>query len=79
MTETYNIMTLALQKLTNMLLGADRVLERMGETPYGVRRATKKEQLQMAQNMTPEEMFDHIQTRGAHAVNKWLRSLDKEI
>ena len=77
--ETHNIMTLAMQKLTKMLLGADEVLERMGETPYGVRKATKKEQLGMAKRLTPEEMFAHIEQRGAHAVNKWLHSLDKEI
>lgn len=79
MRETQNIMTLALMKLTKMLLGADEVLERMGETPYGMRRATKKEQLQMALNMTPEDMWEHIQTRGAPAVNRWLRSMEKEM
>ena len=77
--ETHNIMTLAMQKLTKMLLGADEVLERMGETPYGVRKATRKEQLQMAQGLTPDEMFEHIRTRGARAVNKWLHGLNKEI
>lgn len=67
-----NVMTEAMEKMTKMLIGADEKLVKYGAVPYGQRKATQKEQRQMFDNLTPDQLFQMREQYGEGAVNKFL-------
>jgi len=67
-----NIGTLTMQKLSNMMVNVDKKLAKMGETPYGVREATRKEQLATISRLTSDDIVSLMETHGVKEVNDWL-------
>ena len=72
-----NIMTNSMQRLTKMLLQTDARLKEFGKEPYGVRKATPKEQREMYENLTEPQFFQMVDTYGIEAVNKWLKRFEQ--
>jgi len=67
-----NIGTLTMQKLSNMMVSIDEKLAKMGETPYGVRESTRKEQLAMASQLSSNDIIALMEKHGVKEVNDWL-------
>ena len=67
-----NIATNSLQKLTQMLVNADRKLKEYGKEPYGQRKLTDREQRERVENLTQEELMAMIEEHGVESTNEWL-------
>jgi len=72
MDNTKNLMTNAMEKMTQMLIKTDEKLAKYGVEPYGMKRTTAKEQREMFDNLTPGELENMLQTYGPDAVNEFL-------
>lgn len=67
-----NIMTVTMEKITGMLSGMDDKLKSWGVEPYGIRKATEKEERERFENLTIGDLAEMIQKEGREATNKWL-------
>ena len=67
-----NLMTSAMNRMTDMLIRTDEKLAEYGVTPYAIRKATVKEQREQFKNLTPGELRNLIETYGVDEVNNWL-------
>ena len=67
-----------MQKLSNMMVSIDEKLAKMGETPYGVRKATHKEQLAMAAKLSEDDIIALMEKHGVKEVNDWLAKFKPE-
>jgi len=67
-----NIATNSMEKLTGMLRNTDAKLKEMGKIPYGVKKATKREQRDMFENLTESKLIDLVERYGEEKVNAWL-------
>jgi len=72
-----NVMTNTMEKTTEMLRATDKKLKAWGETPYGTRKATPKEQRQMYENLTEGQLYEMVEKHGQDAVNKWLYRMEQ--
>jgi len=73
-----NIATSTMEKTTQMLRSMDKKLKAMGQIPYGVRKATLKEQRQMYANLTEGQLYELIQKHGKGKVNEWLYKMERD-
>ena len=73
-----NIMTNAMEKVTNMLLESDSKFKKYGTEPYGIRELTEKEQRERFENLTPQELKAMVDQYGPDEVNAWLQKFWKE-
>ena len=67
-----NLATNSMERLTKMLGKTDARLKEFGIEPYGMRKTTPKEQRQMYESLTEEQLFDLYDREGYDAVNKFL-------
>jgi hypothetical protein len=72
-----NIATETMNKMTNMLRNSDAKLKNMGREPYGTRKATAQEQMELYQNLTEAQLYEMIQKHGIDTVNKWLYRMEQ--
>lgn len=69
-------MTGVQNKMVKMYKGIDAKLKEYGgDMPYGMRRATRREQKEQYENLTPGELYNMIQAQGEDEVNKWLKHM----
>lgn len=73
-----NLMTVVMEKVTELLIATDRKLKTYGATPYGTRKATHGEQEERIKNLTVDEMANLINTHGYDEVSKWLNRYRRE-
>lgn len=73
-----NIMTNAMERVTQMLLEQDAKFKKYGVEPYGVRQLTAKEQREKFENLTPQELKSMVEQYGQDEVNAWLQKFWKE-
>ena len=73
-----NIATITMQKLSNMMVNVDNLLAKIGETPYGVREATRKEQLAAASKLSADDIVALMDAHGVQEVNQWLSKFEPE-
>ena len=67
-------MTGVQNKMAKMYKGIDAKLKEYGgDMPYGMRRATPKEQREQYETLTPEKLMELTQMYGEAEVNNWLR------
>ena len=57
-----NLATNQMEKMTDMMRKTDARLKEMGKEPYGMRKLTEAEQMQQYRNLTPEKIFEMIET-----------------
>ena len=69
----HSVMTEALLRASQMLQNTDNKLKEMGKMPYGMVRATPKEQKQAFENLTPEQLQGLIMKHGYDEVNDYLK------
>ena len=75
-----NIMTLAMNKATNMLEQSDAKLKEYGAEPYGMRKLTPAEQRKAFENLTPQSLKALIDEHGVDDVNEFLlKFMPKEV
>ena len=75
-----NVMTQAMEKLTDMLYKSDATLKKMGAEPYGMRKLTPTEQRKAFENLTPQSLNELINEHGVDDVNEWLsKFMPKEV
>lgn len=72
-----NLTTLAMEKLTKMLLVTDAKLKEMGKEPYGQRKATAKEQREKYENLTEGQLYEMIEKHGLDDTNDWLYRMEQ--
>lgn len=72
-----NSATLMMEKMTKMLRDTDQKLKAMGETSYGTRKATPKEQRQMYENLTEGQLYEMIEEHGIDDTNNWLYKMEQ--
>ena len=73
-----NTLTLAMEKLTDMLIRADGKLKGMGAEPYGQVKSTEKDQRDMYRSLTPEKLYQLIEERGVEPVGRWMVQMRKK-
>lgn len=69
-----SVVTDASNKILNMLKGADGKLQKMGEEPFMIVKATKQEQQERYNSLTPEKLTELINKHGYNEVNRWMKS-----
>ena len=69
----HSVMTEALLRASQMLQNTDNKLKEMGNMPYGMVKATPKEQREMFENLTPEQLQELVMKHGYDAVNDYLK------
>ena len=73
-----NIMSNVLERVTKMLMSADRRMEELGKEPYGVTRLSPKEQRQMYEALQPGDLMPLIQEHGQDKVNAFLAKFENK-
>ena len=75
-----NLLTNAQERLAKMLINIDRQLQRLGDTPYGVRKATPAEQRQLFERVRGNNdlLLDLANKQGMEEVNSWLNKMEKQ-
>jgi len=72
-----NIATLSMEKMTQLLKAIDDKYQQYASEPYGVRKMTPKEQLEMYENLSEAQLYELIEKHGVDEVNKWLYRMEK--
>jgi len=70
-----NIMTQVQEKMYKMYSRMDKIIanDYIGDMPYGMKKATAKEQRERFENLTPRELPALIKKHGFEEVNEYLR------
>jgi len=72
-----NIATLSMEKMTQLLKAIDDKYQQYASEPYGVRKATPKEQLEMYKNLSEAQLYELLEKYGVDEVNKWLYRMEQ--
>lgn len=72
-----NVATMAMQKMTDLLKATDQKFKEFATEPYGVRKATLKEQREMYENLTEGQLYELIEKHGVDEVNNWLYKMEQ--
>jgi len=72
-----NVATLAMQKMTHVLQAIDDKYKEYATEPYGTRKATPKEQMEMYKNLTEAQLYELVEQHGINEVNKWLYRMEQ--
>lgn len=59
-----NPATLVMQKMAKMLISTDEVLAKMGEMPYGMRKATRADQRRMVEGLDVNGVIRLVEQHG---------------
>ena len=70
-----NQLTRALEILSNYGLRIDEIFKEKGKMPYGMVKATEKEQREEFLKKTPEDIQRLIQEHGFEAVNEYIQKM----
>jgi hypothetical protein len=73
-----NITTDIAERMVKMMVDTSHRLKEMAELPYGVRPATKTEQRQKYDNLTPDQLFAGIRKEGIDKTNSWLSTFERK-
>jgi len=72
-----NIATLSMEKMTQLLKAIDGKYKQYASEPYGVRKMTPKEQLEMYENLSEAQLYELIEKHGVDEVNRWLYRMEQ--
>lgn len=78
MTEPLNLMTRTMDNIHKILGATDKRLQEFGVMPYGMKKATPKEQREQYDNLSIEGLANLIQQHGRAEVDNWLGKYMKE-
>ena len=65
-------MTETMERVTEMLRQTDAKLKKLGVVPYGVRKATPKEEKARFENLDVHGLTEMLGKEGKEKTNKWL-------
>lgn len=76
-----NIATNTMQKMTNMLRAIDGKYKVYATEPYGQKKLSAKEQMDLYKSMTPEKLLNALDTLDSDSFrkfNEWLFKMEKK-
>ena len=72
-----NIATLVMEKQAEILKATSQKYKEYATEPYGVKKSTPKEQMDMYNNLTEGDLYGMIEKYGMEDVNKWLYRMEQ--
>jgi len=76
-----NIATNTMEKMTKMLRAIDGKCKEYATEPYGQKKLSPKEQMDLYKSMTPEKLFETLDTLdsdGFRKFNEWLYRMEQK-
>lgn len=73
-----NILTNSMNRLTKMLSLTDQKLKEMGTIPYGTVKLSPKQQREIYENLTQEDLIRLVNEHGVDQVAAWLDKKEKQ-
>jgi len=76
-----NIATQSMEKMTKILRAVDKKYKEYATEPYGQKKLTAKEQMDMYRSMTPEKLFNALDTMDSdqfRKFNDWLYKMEQK-
>jgi len=72
-----NIMTDVMERTYQALKRFDAHMKDAVTEPYGQRKATAKDQMDMYKNLNEAQLYDLVQKHGIESVNQWLYRMEQ--